>query len=63
MRHLAGQNVKLRMYPVRTRYFDETDWWRVKQGWIEYFDAYLSFLSSFCDTLRYPVYPDKFLDN
>ena len=48
LRRLAGQNIKLRMYPVRTTYFDETDWWRVKQGWIGYFDAYyLSLLHNF----------------
>jgi len=45
LRNLDGKTIKLRMYPVRSMYFDETDWWHLRQGWIQYFDAYyLSFL-------------------
>ncbi len=47
-RRLADQNIKLRMYPVRTQYYDETDWWNSKQGWIGYFDAYYLSVLHYC---------------
>ncbi|HZS44157.1 MAG TPA: hypothetical protein VFC63_03580 [Blastocatellia bacterium] len=39
-RGLGSQSLTLRMYPVRTRYFDEHNWWHVRQGWVTFFDAY-----------------------
>jgi len=41
LKGLAGQPLSIMMYPVRTRYFDEHDWWHTRQGVLSYFDAYL----------------------
>jgi hypothetical protein len=41
LKGLSGQPLNIMMYPVRTRYFDEHDWWHTRQGVLSYFDAYL----------------------